>query len=182
MEQRIVVSGKELVRIAKVTSSIGIKGGVKITPLFFNVEETMELMQKYPESIYLYSESIFPRNIKVKDFSKSKGGILASLEGLDSFEKAKASVGMLVLTEYKLYRAYIESTDNVLRYLGYKVLDKTLGELGVVKNINRSSQVLLEIEGVDLLERLVPFVKGLIEKIDHKDRIITMNLPSGIFE
>jgi ribosomal 30S subunit maturation factor RimM len=89
---------------------------------------------------------------------------------------------MLVLAEYKLYRAYIESTDNVLRYLGYRVVDKNLGELGLVKNIDRRSQVLLEIEGDDSAERIVPFAKGLIEKIDHKDRIIMMNLPEGIFE
>jgi ribosomal 30S subunit maturation factor RimM len=58
MEQRIVVSGKELVGIAKVTSSVGIKGGVKITPLFFNVEETMELIQKSTDA-YIYTLSRF---------------------------------------------------------------------------------------------------------------------------
>jgi 16S rRNA processing protein RimM len=182
MEQRLVVSGKELIRIAKITSTIGIKGGVKATPLFFNTQETMEILNLCSNSVYLYSDDIFPKPVDIKKFSKSKGGILLSIEELKNINDAQGSIGLYLLVDYKLYTEYMESTDNVLRYLGYTVIDNNLGNLGVVKNINRQAQVLLEIEAVSSTERLVPFVKDLIEEIDHKNRIIKTNLPGGIFE
>ena len=182
MEQRLVVSGKELVKIAKITSTVGIKGGVRITPPFFNAQETTAIIEGSAGSIYLFSETIFPRIINIKELSTNKNTITLSIEELDTIEKAQACIGMFILTEYKFYSEYIESTDNVLRYIGYQVVDKNLGRLGTIKSISRHGQVLLQIEGEDSVERLVPFVKELIEETDHKDEIIITNLPGGIFE
>ncbi|MCX6113581.1 MAG: hypothetical protein NTY22_09975, partial [Proteobacteria bacterium] len=75
MEQRIVVSGRELIKIGKLTSTVGIKGSVKITPLFFSPDELMDLITNYAKDIYLYSEDSFPKKLILTSYRLGKNTI-----------------------------------------------------------------------------------------------------------
>ena len=67
MEQLVVVSGRTLLKIAKIKGSVGLKGDIKIVPLFFTVKEFGELFSVACNDLFLFSDNTFPKKITVKE-------------------------------------------------------------------------------------------------------------------
>lgn len=67
--------------------------------------------------------------------------------------------------------------------IGYKVIDTTLGEIGVITGINDSTQnVLFIIETTTGDEVFVPVADEFIESIDSETETITTDLPTGLID
>jgi len=182
MEQLIVVAGRELIKIGKLTSTVGIRGGVKITPLFFmSTDEFLDILLNYAEDIYLYSDGAFPKKLTLTSHRLGKGTIKASFGEIPDLKEAKNSVGRSVVVDRKDYDAYLKSTDSMIKYIGYSVEDISLGRLGTIANISRRGQKLLIIDDGTCDGKLVPFVPQFIEAIDDEKKCVKTNLPEGIF-
>lgn len=64
--------------------------------------------------------------------------------------------------------------------IGFNVVDKNFGDVGVIKSINDSTaQALFEIDrnGVEIL---IPMNDDFITKVDKKNKIIHVNTPEGL--
>jgi 16S rRNA processing protein RimM len=182
MEQLIVVSGRELVKIGKLTSTVGIRGGVKITPLFFiSSDELLDILINHAKDIYLYSEGIFPKKLTLTSHRLGKGTIKASFEEITDLEEAKNGIGRSIVVDRKSYDDYLKNTDNMIKYIGYSVEDISLGRIGIIANISRRGQKLLIIDDGTRDGKLVPFVPEFIESIDDEKKCVKTNLPEGIF-
>lgn len=82
-------------------------------------------------------------------------------------------------------REYDFTTNQTLQFRrceGFKIMDKTAGEVGIIKAIIEMPQQ--EMADVDYQGReiLIPMNDALIENIDEKQRVITMDLPEGILD
>ena len=181
MEQRIVVSDRELIKIGKLTSTVGIKGSVKVTPLFFSSDELMDLITNYAENIYLYSEGAFPKKLTLTSHRFGKYTITASFAEISSIKDSKDNLGKTIVVDYMEYCEYLKKTESIIRYIGYVVEDVNLGHIGIVVNVQRRGQQLLIIDDGTRDGKLVPFVPQFIDNIDDENKCVKTNLPEGIF-
>ena len=181
MEQLMVVSGRELIKIGKLTSTVGIKGSVKVTPLFFSPDELMDLITHYAKDIYLYSEGAFPKKLTLTSHRFGKNTITASFEEISSIKDSKDNIGKTIVVDYKEYCEYLKRTNSIIKYIGYVVEDVAMGRIGTVVNIQRQGQKLLIIDDGTRDGKLVPFVSQFIDNIDDENKCVKTNLPEGIF-
>ena len=65
---------------------------------------------------------------------------------------------------------------------GFKIIDKNIGEIGIIKNINDNSPQHLFVVISNLKEILIPINDTLIESVNRKEKLINMNLPAGLIE
>ena len=65
---------------------------------------------------------------------------------------------------------------------GFKIKDKKVGELGFIKYVNDKSPQHLFVVDYNKKEILIPINDDLIENIDRNEKLINMNLPSGLIE
>lgn len=179
MEQQIVVSGRTLLKIAKIKSSMGLKGDMKIIPLFFTINELGELFSTCREEFYLFSEGSFPKKISIKESKQKNLGLTVSFVNVNSRTEADKLKDLYVCVDNNIYKDFLKRTKNIFRLVGYTVIDKELGELGQVNSILRGKQDLLSLD--DKEEKLIPFVNDLIESVDDDNNVIRTILPEGIF-
>ena len=179
MEQLIVVSGRTLLKIAKIKGSMGIKGDMKIVPLFFTVKELNELFSTCSSELYLFSKDTFPKKISVKEVKQKAFGLTVSLVDISNRTDADKLNDFYVCVDHNMYKDFLKRTNNIFRLVGYAVIDKKLGQLGKVHSILRGKQELLSLD--DKEEKLIPFVNDLIECVDDDNNVIRTILPEGIF-
>ncbi|MFH1223971.1 MAG: hypothetical protein V1647_06490 [Pseudomonadota bacterium] len=177
MEQRIVVSGKELVRVARITSPVGVNGGVKSAPVFFNTKELGELFSVCAEGLFLIRGSQFPKKMSVASLKVSEKYVDMKFKEAGTRNDAIKLCETDVYVPYDVYLKYLKDTKSIFGYVGYSVVDKKLGALGEVTEVVRDKQTFLVV-GV----KLIPFVKELVESVDYERKLIKTILPEGIFE
>ncbi len=179
MEQLIVVSGRTLLKIAKIKSSMGLKGDMKIIPLFFTISELGELVSICGDGFFLFSEGSFPKKISIKESKQKNLGLTVSFVDVNSRTEADKLKDLYVCVDHGIYKDFLKRTKNIFRLVGYTVIDKGLGEIGQVNSILRGKQDLLSLD--DKEEKLIPFVNDLIESVDDDNNVIRTILPEGIF-
>ena len=113
----------------------------------------------------------------VSAFNSSGQGLLISLEEVDTIEKAKLLLNKQVYADENIL-APVEVDELV----GYELIDRTQGSLGVIKAITENgaqSLVHLEYKGREVL---LPLVDELIEEIDDQKKLVRYNAPDGLID
>lgn len=112
---------------------------------------------------------------------KSETTGLIKFEGIDTEEKARELYACALYLPKK-YIDQAETTDIGLEYfIGFTVIEGSK-QIGIIKDIDDSTENALFI--VDSLdgETLIPVVDEYITDIDHAEKIIYMELPDGLLE
>ena len=66
--------------------------------------------------------------------------------------------------------------------IGFKVIDASFGEVGIIINVNETSaQPLFEIDR-DGKEIFIPMVDEFIKKVDRANKTIEVQTPNGLIE
>ena len=161
--------------IGHIVKAHGFKGEVN-AEIHFNLPKKFKL-----ESVYLeINQKLVPFFIEKISLSNQKA--IIKFEDVDSEEEVKKLLKKsLYLPAEKLpeQEEYDPSLDHII---GFKVKDKTLGELGLVVNIfERAGQDLLmmEYEGKEVM---IPVDENIILKVEAKKKLITVNLPEGLLD
>ncbi len=112
---------------------------------------------------------------------KSDTVALVKFEGIDSVEQVRRFVGVEVYFPTR----YAEESDELSwsYFVGFKVVDKSCGELGTVEMVDESTiNTLFVIRRPNGEELLVPAQEAFIADMDHQKRIISLDLPEGMVE
>ena len=171
------MSVNEFYFLGKITRKFSFKGDLII---FLDTDAPSE---------YYHLDKIF---IKIKDryipyfieeiFPYKNNSIRVHFEDINDENEAKMLINkeiylpcnsLPVLEGNKFYYHEIE---------GFKIKDKKVGELGYIKYVNDKSPQHLFVVGYNKKEILIPINDDLIENIDRKEKLINMNLPSGLIE
>ena len=93
------------------------------------------------------------------------------------------NVAKLLLTK-KLYSdKIIPQKEEQHEFVNYKIIDNITGkEFTVIEVVETPMNILLEVVDSDQNEFTIPLAEQLIDKHDKKAKVISMNLPEGIFE
>jgi len=182
--------GDEFVTIARVAKTQGRKGEVAAT-LFTDFPERFQTRRR----LFALCESgsgqargsISPvvaeqrRELQLEDHWFHKGMVVLKFAGVDSISDAEGLVGCEIQVP-RSERAELGSDEFYVSDLAGCMVTDSGQEIGRIRNVQFGSgeAPLLVIQGAK--ELLVPFAAAYIEKVDLKQRRVSMNLPPGLLE
>lgn len=123
-----------------------------------------------------YAESVRP---------KGSQACLVKLRDVDSQEKAKVFVNKAIYAlRAELVDYYDVPEDEIVAdFVGFRIIDKNLGEVGTVKDIDDSTaNVLFIVQRPDGESVLIPVAEEFIQSIDTEAEIIHTILPDGLLQ
>ena len=107
---------------------------------------------------------------------------LLKLDGITTEEQARAFYGLTIYLPKKFLEK-VEDTEIELDYFaGFSLVDKEKGLLGVISEVDQTTDNVLFVIPTKDDELLIPAGEEYIEKIDHKKKIIYVRLPEGLLE
>jgi len=150
------MSQQRLVVIGKGTKPFGIRGEIKILPF----TETFEAFER--SSVLVFDQAAY----KVRAIRIHGGAVLASLEGVETPEKARELAGCLVKTEEKNLPPKEEDEYYWFELIGMKVYTVQGRDLGEITQITPTgANDVLHVQGASG-EVLLPMIEDVVLTVD----------------
>lgn len=171
-----MIKKTEVFPVAQITKTHGIKG-----EMAFNTTNSV-LNEVDVPFIVLEPEGILvPFYIENIRFKTDSTGLL-QLEGVNTEEKAHELVGQDIYLPNK-FMSEIEQDDVYVEYfVGFLVIDETLGKIGTISEIDDKTENILFVVSAENDDFLIPATEEYITKIDDKKKILYMDLPKGLLD
>ncbi len=182
-----------LINIGKIGSSVGLKGEVRVTlyaPDSDNLKEGKVLLLKHSERISpAQKPSGDGKNqhdieAKCTGVRLQKDRPVIRLEGISDRTMADALRGMEIYIREDQLEELPEGQHYVRDIVGYRVTDLASGrEVGVLRDvIQNTAQNILDVEGEDGRQILIPAVDAFLKCIDDDREVIEVELIPGFLE
>lgn len=113
---------------------------------------------------------------------KNKGFASVKLEGVDSENDAK----IILRKSCYLPLSVLPELDDMHFYdheiIGFQLIDTRYGETGIIEQVvdNSVNPLIVVMNGEK--EILIPFIDGLIQKVDRKSKTLHVTSPEGLIE
>lgn len=165
-----------MVRIGKIAGTHGLQGAVVLTHVLGKsnwLKKDSILFLELLKSSYIphFIESFKPLN---------DGEYLLLLEDVNTVETAKKLVGRNVYADQQIMNN--TSVDSPLRYIGFNLVDKTIGSVGTIEDVVQVGPQWLAKLTVNDNEVLIPLVEAFIVDVNTRNRFIRMDLPEGLLD
>ena len=161
----------EKIKIGKIVNAVGLKGEVKV----YNYSDSEEVYERTPE---IYAGD---RLLKVENVRMQKNMVILKLSGIDDRNAAEAAKGTeLFITEADLPELP-EGQFYIRDLIGMEVEEQG-GSFHVVVTdvLQNTAQDIFEVKRDDGKTVLIPKVDAFVQKIDGKERLITVTLIEGL--
>lgn len=174
-----MISDKEIVEIGKFQKPHALKGELNaILDVDCDYAEDGFPFIVDIDGLYVpfYVESIRP---------KGSESFLVKLKGVDSQDEARQFVNKIIYGLRNEIEDYFGGEDLELPsdFIGYKITDAILGDIGIIKDIDDSTANLLFIvEGETGSTIYIPIADEFIINIDDDIKMIETNLPDGLID
>jgi len=112
---------------------------------------------------------------------KTENSAILTFDGVESEKYAKRMVGSSVF----LFKNEIIVMDDELsdsELVDYLLVDEKLGKIGIIDQIDNYSGNIVFTVNFKGKELLVPFNEDFLLEIDKQNKVITLNLPEGLFD
>ena len=162
----------ELIKIGKTLKTHGYKGHLKVFIDEFYMDDFEEMKAVFINNL--------PYFIVSKDINSDSQAIIA-LEDIDSKERAHPLQGKDIYAKDDDLSEILEE-DPFSGIIGFIMEDKASGLIGNVEQIVEMPQQFLAQIARAGKNILVPLNEVYIQKIDHKKKIIYVDLPEGFLE
>ena len=161
----------EKIKIGKIVNAVGLKGEVKV----YNYSDSEEVYERTPE---IYAGD---RLLKVQNVRMQKNMVILKLSGIDDRNAAEAAKGTeLFITEADLPELP-EGQFYIRDLIGMEVEEQGGSFHGVVTDVLQNiAQDIFEVKRDDGKTVLIPKVDAFVQKIDGKERLITVTLIEGL--
>ena len=161
----------EKIKIGKIVNAVGLKGEVKV----YNYSDSEAVYERTPE---IYAGD---RLLKVQNVRRQKNMVILKLSGIDDRNAAEAAKGTeLFITEADLPELP-EGQFYIRDLIGMEVEEQGGSFHGVVTDVlQNTAQDIFEVKRDDGKTVLIPKVDAFVQKIDGKERLITVTLIEGL--
>ena len=161
----------EKIKIGKIVNAVGLKGEVKV----YNYSDSEEVYERTPK---IYTGD---RLLKVQNVRMQKNMVILKLSGIDDRNAAEAAKGTeLFITEADLPELP-EGQFYIRDLIGMEVEEQGGSFHGVVTDVlQNTAQDIFEVKRDDGKTVLIPKVDAFVQKIDGKERLITVTLIEGL--
>jgi ribosomal 30S subunit maturation factor RimM len=102
---------------------------------------------------------------------------ILTLEFIDTFEKTEEIIAKEVFTDKEVL-----PEESELTFIGFQVIDKYLGSIGIVQDIVEMPQQLMLLVPYNGELKYIPLVDDFIDYISPEDKEIVLILPDGLLE
>lgn len=114
-------------------------------------------------------------------FKGSTTGLM-KLDGVQNDDEARAFVGLTIY----LPKSYLEKVKDeeieVDYFAGFTLIDEEKGVLGVISEVDQTTENILFVIPIKDDEMLIPAGEEYIQEIDHEKKIIRVKLPEGLLD
>lgn len=163
--------------LGKITKAFGTKGELTI---LLDVDDPND----YVNLDFFYADfdgEMIPYFIE-KLILKNSKTVVIKLVDIDEPKAAAALINRMIYLPLDKLPALKEDQFYYHEIIGYKVIDDTLGETGVIKDVLEfPMQELLQIDH-NGKEILLPISDELILEVDRKNKILYISAPEGLIE
>ncbi|HCD68038.1 MAG TPA: hypothetical protein DEQ56_06135 [Bacteroidetes bacterium] len=102
---------------------------------------------------------------------------ILTLEFIDTFDKTDEIIAKEVFTDKEVL-----PEESELTFIGFQVIDKYLGAIGIVQDIVEMPQQLMLLVPYNGELKYIPLVDDFIDYISPEDKEIVLILPDGLLE
>lgn len=163
--------------IGKIVKLHGYKGGVSLYMDVSNPSAYVHL-----KSIFIELDGIFTPFF-IKSFKlKNKGFVALHFEGVDTEYNAKTLIEKKVFIPSSELQEADETRFLGHELIGYKVMDQTKGDLGVLVQVLEQKGNPLFVVDHNGLEILLPVFEGLLISIDTPKKQMLIDAPEGLVD
>ncbi len=165
------------VKAGKISKPYGLQGDVHIILI---PAVAQELKSGNPLFIDLDGQRV-PFFMETVDLV-SEDQAIVKVEFVNSIEEARKVSGHEVYLDIQDASRTVEQTKDPIEMIGYIVFDQSLGEVGKLAELIPSEMNpvwLIDSAGRDIM---IPATKDFIQKVDHKNKVLYLDLPEGIME
>lgn len=166
---------KELIKIGYISKAYGFKGELKCSL------EVECLSEDLPDFLWIYLDGK-PVPFFVEEYSLSQGNLILKFEDLTTEEQAQKLKNTSIYCQDELFEDYFEREESLDDLIGFEVIDKNKGSIGVIDSIIENS---IQPKLVILFEEkeiLIPYTESIILSIDEEEGIIEIEAPEGLIE
>lgn len=164
----------EVFPIGQISKSHGINGEMSFsfTSDVFDKEDVL--------FVILEVDGIFvPFFIETYRFKTNSTGLI-KLKGVDTDEHCRELLGLTIYVQKKHLES-VENTDIDMDYfVGFSLVDTEHGLVGVISEVDQTTDNALFVIGEGQDEILIPFGEDYILEVDHEAKVIKVNLPEGL--
>lgn len=173
-----MIKETDVFRIGKLIKPHGIKGEIS-----FSFDNDIFDKVECPYVVCLIDDIFVPFFLKDYRF-KGKETALLTFEDIDSEEKAKRMSGLPVFFPREYFEEENEEVDYSWSYfIGFKVIDTSFGEVGVVDAVDESTiNTLFLIKDLNDEDIIIPAAEDFIAGVDNENKILHLKLPEGLLE
>jgi len=165
------------VKAGKISKPYGLQGDVHII-LIPVVAQKLKVGN--PLFIELDGQRI-PFFIEALDLVSSDQAIV-KLEFINSVEEARKVCGSDVYLDALKKGDTAPSSDTNIPLIAYRVFDRRLGSIGVLTDFIPNDMNPMWVVEYDGRELMIPATEDFIQKTDHKNKVLYLDLPEGITE
>jgi 16S rRNA processing protein RimM len=165
-----------MIRIGKIVATHGLTGSVILSHIVGN---SKWLKKEHVLHVEMQKGSYIPYFVSQFKASNDKEYII-NVEDVDKVESAKKLVAKHVYIDENILSAY--ATDSPLLWIGFTLIDKAQGEIGIIEDVMQTSNQWLAKVMYKDAEVLIPLIEQTIEQVDIKKRTIKVILPEGLLE
>ena len=132
-----------------------------------------------PLFVALRKDSHIPYFISgIKSLTDKEGTL--SFEEVETVEVARKLVGKEVFVQEEVLTT--SKIDSPLLWIGFELVDTTIGSVGVIEDIYQTAQQWLATIRVNGNEALIPLIEQTLKKVDIKKKQVLVDLPDGLLE
>lgn len=171
-----MIHKSEVIPVGQILKTHGVKGEMQFSftsPLF----EDEELSY-----IVIDVDGIFVPFFLSEYRLKSSSAGLLTLEGIESEELARQFVGKTVYVSSDYIEVIKDQEIGLSYYVGFTLIDTEFGRVGVISEIDDSTENVLFVVQSDNEELLIPAGEDYIQKINHNTKEILVILPAGLLD
>jgi 16S rRNA processing protein RimM len=169
-----MIKKDEIFPIGQIGKPHGVKG-----ELSFSFTTDVFEREKCKFFILEREHILVPFFIQEYRFKGPNSGFI-KFEDVDTEEDARELSNLTIYLQKRYLEEVKGNVTDIHFYEGFEVVDNEKGSLGKITGINNNTaNMLFELAGRNLL---IPVSEEYITSIDHKNRIIYMNLPEGLLD
>lgn len=164
---------KELIDVAEVTNTHGLRGEVKILP-----------RTDYPEffdeisGVYLEDNTY----LKITGVKYHKNMVILKFKGINSVEEAESYRGKILYVPKSIFDDLPDGTYLIADIIGLEVIEGDISYGKVTDVFSTGSNDVYVVEKPNQKPILIPALKNVIEDVNINDGYIKVKLPEGLID
>ena len=165
-----------MIRIGKIVATHGLQGSLVLT----HVVGSSDWLKKGDVLFLELNKGSF-----IPFFVKTVKGVddeeyIVTLEDVTVVEEAKKLIGKQAYVKEDILSA--TATETPLLWIGFKLVDKEKGGIGVIEDVMQAGPQWLAKLTYEGKEVLVPLIEQMILDVNVRNKFIRMDLPEGLLE